>query len=558
MRAALPGLVVLCLLAIAAILYWSPGNAALPDLVAADPPRLGVDASGAVTLETARQPLESPKSAVSVELRFVDADSGVAIAAGRVFDVRGELLGTADIDGVLRLADLQLNALVFGADGYLVEHYFDRPDEVRAMVRRHAEIGHLQIMLEPDTLTLPAELHFVGADAAMLPAVSFQMRCLAVPAPTATTVPTGQSGAVLISPELRAAWQRHALLSTLRRPDFNPELLHFGAQSASETFHCAGRAPMRFLAAGRYLVEARAGELFGHQVIDLHGPATSPLVIRLGAGAFLAGQVVGAADSQAVGGAQIVARRDGQIVTSGEADAAGRFRVGPLADGAVVLEIHHRDFAALQCPGVHPGAAEGHYALQPLPQHRVFGVVRRRPHGAGIAGAEVKLTSGLGTVTAARTDATGRFELASTLTEPGIEVIAKGFLAYAEMINANGEPLAIELLPDQPEARRQAGLSALISGTVTDAEQRPVANCPVRIQAQTPLAVTGVPGRRIVRGATIPIPDFVITDANGVYRLEWPRSEAVTLAANPSATTKPTHLTTTLGHHHRTNLRTTN
>lgn len=531
MRAALLGLVALFVLGGAVLLFWFGDSSTGVVLVAPDSPKLSVGNDGVGTLESRRVPVESAPSSGGVEFRFVDAMTGDAIEGGRILDVHAKLLGTTDRAGAARVSTPHLNTLVFGADGYLTEHFFDRADELQAMIRHHARSGHVRIVLEPDDLTQPCQLRFVDGAGRALSEVTFRVGSLAVPAPSSASIPTVQIGPGSVSPELRAAWRRHVLLSTMRRPDFNPELLHFGAQSQSESYVCQGVADMRFVAAGPYRVEAQAGELVGRQDIEVIASSDTPIVIRLDRGAFVTGSVVGTVDSKPVVGALIVASRDGQIVTSVETDKIGRFRLGPMALAVVLLEIQHQDYAPFKRAGVLPGTTGETFTLQPLPENRVQGVVRCRPDGPPISGAEVRLTSGLGVVTKGLSDAQGQFDLKSTLIEPTLEVLAKGYLEYAEMINANGKTVNIELVPDQPRARQQAGLSALISGRVLDAKQRPVPNCPVHVRSNTPQDTTAIPGRRIIRGGVIPAGSMVVTKADGTFLIEWSRSETLQLFA---------------------------
>lgn len=556
MKAVVPGLILLFVLGITLFLYWPGDSAPLPSLITSNPPKLRVDPAGIATMEPARNPVPPGSSTTGLEFRFVSAATGLAIKGGRIFDVHGEILGSTDQEGIVRISNSHLNALVFGADGYLTEHFFDRADKLGAMVRQHEQRGYVRIALELDGLTLPCQLRFVDTKQSLLSEVVFRVKSLATPAPSALTVPSVQVGAGSVRPELRAAWRRHVLLSTMRRPDFNPELLHFGTQSHTESYLCDGEAEMRFVAAGRYRVDARSGDLTGQQVIDVRAPAGAPITIRLGPGVFVVGKVSGAEDSKQIAGAVVIVSRDDQIVTSGETDKAGEFRVGPMTPAGVTLEIRHQNFAPFQQRGVVPGSGHGTFTLQPLPKHRVSGTVRSRPAGLAIRGAEVRLTSGLGVVAKGRTNAAGRFNVVSTLTEPTLEVLAEGFLDYAEMINANGEDVSVELIPDQTRTRQQTGLSAVITGRVLDDKQRPVPNCPVHVRPQTPRIPVGIPGRRIIRGAVIPTQSMVVTGADGTYRIEWARTEVVVLAAGRvRSEDQGRALSVALGKRHEANLR---
>jgi len=555
MRGLILALIVLFLLGTPLLLYWKSGPAPAPGLLAADPPKLRLDAYGAVSLESVRRSMAPSARSFGMEFRFVSAGTGTVIEGGRIIDVRGKILGSTDSKGVGRVSNSQLNTLVFGADGHLMEHYFDRPDKVRAMVREHERRGYVQIALEPDAMTLPCRLKFADQRGPLAAEVSFEVIWLGAPTSTSVTIPKTRVGSGFIRPELRSAWRRHVLLSSIRRPDFNPEMLHFGAQSADETYVCQGVADLRFVAEGEFRVEARSASLIGQQVIDIRGSSPAPITIWLRPGSHVQGRVISAESSKGVVGAVVVVSREGRIATSGESGRNGEFRLGPVHPGQLTVEVRHPRYAPEQKVGVLAGPADIEVALQPLPEHTVRGLVRLRPTGQAIAGAKVQLTSGLGVAAEGVTDARGRFEIASALTEPTLEVFANGYLDYAEMLNANGEVVDIGMIPDQPRARQQAGLSSLITGRVEDGQQAPVPNCAVYVRPLNPPPKAGTPGRRIVRGAVIPTVMMGVTGADGVYQIEWPRSELVSLTAGRAGPgTRARRLSVVLGKLHKVDL----
>ena len=119
--------------------------------------------------------------------------------------------------------------------------------------------------------------------------------------------------------------------------------------------------------------------------------------------------------------------------------------------------------------------------LVPRPVQQVRGVVRQRPNRALIPGAVVVVwIEGIEEVTA-RTDNQGRFTVRSPIKEPHILIRAKGFLEYREIINTDAGSLTYDLVHATPEARVRAGLTALLTGTVTGRDRKPVAGQPVQI-----------------------------------------------------------------------------
>jgi hypothetical protein len=171
------------------------------------------------------------------------------------------------------------------------------------------------------------------------------------------------------------------------------------------------------------------------------------------------------------------------------------------------------------------------YLLQPLARFQVRGVVRRRPDQLPIAGAEVRLVSGTGVAQRGATDAQGQIDLRSHLLEPTVEISAKGYLDYSEMLNAHGDPVFFDLIPSTAEARRRAGLSAVVAGRVLDAKDQPVANLPVEVRPMEPWQPSGIDGRRIIRGGMVPFQQMAVSDRDGRFCIEWPRGEGLRLLA---------------------------
>lgn len=530
MKTALPAFLVVLVGGFLAWYFWSDSDQAFEDVLVERAPAIRDDGKGNPVLEIRRD----EKAPVEKRLRFLflDGANGRPIPGARIYRVRdGEVLATSDSDGFADVVGGRLNALVFGADGYLAEHYFDRMQEARDLALGSKSRGHIRIVLEPDDLTVPFALRFVKADGSEAGEVKFKITCVDEPKPSGKSVPSARlrSGA-RIDKALRQAWVRHVVLSTIRKPDFNPELYHFGVHSERSEYSCVGSATIRFVAVGLYRIQAWSADEFRRQSFEVPVGQTEPIVIQLRKGQFSSGQVLDRETGEPVVGAMISLRRDGAIVTSGDSDVNGRFKLGPVASIVMRLEIEHPAYEGLVVQAERPGS-DRVYQLSPWANHRVHGLVRRRPGLTPVAKAEVRLVSGNGVVAKVRTDAGGRFDLKSYLLEPTVEIRAAGFLEYAEMLNANGEERSFDLIPGSAAERVRAGLSALIHGTVRDAKGAVAANQPVHIRPQTPWKPTGMYGRRIFRGGRVPFSQMKITNAQGEYEIEWPRAEPVRLIA---------------------------
>jgi hypothetical protein len=247
----------------------------------------------------------------------------------------------------------------------------------------------------------------------------------------------------------------------------------------------------------------------------------------------------------------------GSIVISDLTDVDGRFKLGPVAPNAMLMQIHHPAYVMLALQGVRPGGRPVVHQLTELAKNHVRGVVRRRPGKQPVAGAHVRLLSGDGVVVETSTDAQGRFDLRSYLIEPELEIEAKGFQVYGESLNANGASRTFDLIPASADERVKFGMTSLVFGTVLDEKGKPAPNRPVHIQPVNPQPPTGFDGRRIRRGGRLPDPNMVITDADGKFAFEWPRSESIRVHA-VKGIAKPndgTALTTRLGQRHQLTLR---
>jgi hypothetical protein len=385
--------------------------------------------------------------------------------------------------------------------------------------------------------------------------VRFRIACLDEPKPIGRSVPTVRMrvGAE-VTQELRDAWSRHVLLSTIRRPDFNPELLHFGDESERAEFLADGNeAEVRFVAEGVYRIEASAGDAFCRKTFEVDR-SEDVVTLTLRSGGCVEGEVQDQRTKRAIVGAVLMLMRGDTVVTNGETDVDGRFRLGPVSADAMRLEIRHPAFAPVIAAKVRPGSQV--YLMTPKAQNRVVGYVVQRAGRSPIAGATVRLISGDGVAVAGKTDAQGRFELASYLVEPTVQIEAGGFLEYEESLNANGESRHFALVPGTRAARVKAGLSAVVRGKVLDAKGRAVANRPVVVRPEKPFVPTGLGGRRIIRGGVVPFTQRAVTDAAGAYEIEWSRAESLRLVAMDGTPTEEGGqvVTITLGQEYRIDL----
>ena len=519
MKAALAWLPILALLA---ALYLLFGTGDGPVLVSDEGPRLRTGENGESILELPpRVRVDAQGDADLLRYRMVDLATMEPIVGGRIYGVRtGELLAVTGADGDADLVGGYLNTLVFGADGYLSEHFFDRPEAVRVLREAWEAAEHVPIFMREDTLTLPHTLHFVAVDGTPAQGVAFNLTAV-----EAGTSPLLQGA----DPETQAAWDRHVLLNTIDRRDFTPENLHFGPRGPRSEFTADVEAVVRFSVPGRYRLDARAGEQFRRQDIEVRRGGTT--TVQLQVGRFFGGVLLRRGDEQPVVGARVTLRQGPEIVANGRSDFAGRFELGPMPPDASELRIEHPGMETLTQDPVFPGGAAAVYHLVPKASRVVVGVVRGRGDGLPIVAATVRLTDGVSTLERGETDAQGRFSLESAAIEPHLTIEAEGYLEYVETLNANGVERQFDVIPSSAQDRFTRGLTALVEGTVLDAAGDPLSGHVIKISTEDREPPGGFAVRRILKGGSLPRPTRVESDTAGSFRFEWPAAETIHLAA---------------------------
>ena len=495
-------------------------------LVLDEGPQLRVGDHGESVLELPRRVrADAVGESDLLRYRMVDLVTMEPIVGGRIYDVRtGAVLALTGADGDAELVGEYLNTLVFGADGYLSEHYFDRPEAVRLIRDAWSSSGHLPIFMRADTLTLPHELRFLAVDGGPAKGVVFHLVAVEPGTPSASELGT--------DPEMQAAWDRHVLLNTIDRRDFTPEFLHFGHRGPQTEFTADGESVVRFAFSGRYRLEARAGDQFRRQDIEVRAARGGVTTVQLQRGRFFGGTLLRRSDDQPVVGAHIILLRGRVLVADGRSDYAGRFELGPMEAEGLELRVEHPGMETLTLDQVFPGGVTATvYHLVPKESRFVKGVVLRRSDRVPIAGATVRLTDGTSTLATRETDGQGRFVLNSAELEPHLTIEAEGYRDYVETLNANGVERQFELIPSVARVRFETGLTALVEGSVLDAAGNPLPGHVISISPVDRAPPQGFAERRILRGGTLPRPSRVESGEAGEFRFEWPIAEEIRLAA---------------------------
>ena len=153
--------------------------------------------------------------------------------------------------------------------------------------------------------------------------------------------------------------------------------------------------------------------------------------------------------------------------------------------------------------------------LRGFPRASLRGRVRARPELKPVGGATVfwKGEDGRQPVVG-KTEADGSFDLRIPMEGRGqLTVQANGYLTYAELVDAGGEPADYDLWPADRAVRVQAGLTAVFEGVVQQADGTPAVGVTVRWKAVEPPAPTPFSGRRVVDGGVLALPLSATTAA---------------------------------------------
>jgi hypothetical protein len=307
--------------------------------------------------------------------------------------------------------------------------------------------------------------------------------------------------------------------------------VQLGFWSEHRVHRLVNGSDVRFLAQGEFLIEAATTNGFVGKVevrIDAE-PRTnaSPLRVPMVPGAFLTGTVVDATGTPLADARLVQPGSDplGLVATTG---ADGTFRFGPLPAGSITLHVHHGENQPLAFGPVTVPSEAVRIAMQPLSRSTLRGRVRAHPNQRPLAAATVAWTPPTGTPVTVKTNAEGLFVLPATGdADARLTIQALGHVERLEMVTP-GSPFAdYDLWPADPKERVAAGLTTIFSGSVLDAEGRPVADASVRwTPAQPTHAALGLanagtaPGRRVLSGGTLDLPAAVRTGADGGFVLE--------------------------------------
>ncbi len=461
--------------------------------------------------------------------RIVDAATERGIVGAQVYRAHPSTpLGVADADGLVRLPESAppLAAMLFVADGYLLA-VFPLGSRTHERIQATAAANELRVPLVRDVFSVRGRLRFVSPDGEPTP-VRARFVPLGDPPPTLGSVPVPIDGTPSDAPAdvLRDAWQHHTQAAMLAPPGVGGAR-NFGLQSAGAVVELPSEAVVHFVAAGPYAIEAVAASgARALQAVHVHHDAP-PVTVRLAQPESLSGVVLG--DGAPLSDATVVLEPTPLGVAPARTDAEGRFRFPSCLPGSVDVVVEHRFVVTPYRATVTPGPTPLRITLALQPARVVRGVVRSRGRDTPLSDATVQLVQDLEVVGEARTGVDGGFEVATRASDPELRIRAAGHLLWREAVTPDGAWLTFALVPDSPEARVAAGVSAVLTGELLDAAGAPAPGRLVSCVHEGAAEMPGILGRRILEGAVVPVSGFARTDADGRFTLEVARAGDVQL-----------------------------
>lgn len=467
----------------------------------------GVEARRTRPSDVPEEPLADSPTAW---LRIVDHATGAPVVGAPLRRLRGGVeLGFSDERGLMALP---LKGPEQGA--VIVAGYLMRMAPIRL---GSTEQEPQELRLVRDEWSFVQTFRFLGADGLPIGGDVFvRLRLAYTTTPAAlkrSPVPPGDA-------VLERAWVEHTMIAA--QPVCADEPVYLGTYVEQDSLRLVDGGQIRFLLACEYHLEAATTTGYIGAVDFSVAKDAAPVAVTLQPGHFLTGRVQLADNRRPLVGASIEIQSGdplGLVATTGE---DGAFRIGPLASREYFLNVTHPEVdPAAHGPVVAP-SDRVEIVLRGFPRASLRGRVRARPELKPVGGATVfwKGEDGRQPVVG-KTEADGSFDLRIPMEGRGqLTVQANGYLTYAELVDAGGEPADYDLWPADRAVRVQAGLTAVFEGVVQQADGTPAVGVTVRWKAVEPPAPTPFSGRRIVDGGVLALPLSATTAADGSFRIE--------------------------------------
>jgi hypothetical protein len=525
MRALLYALLLLLAFGVAVTLYWNAGGEA------SKPPGMGSDmdliggpgrgeASGGQRLPEGvvatrsvpdRIHLEPLADQPTVCLRILDYRTQQPVFGAVVRSLQtGADLGFSDEQGLARVPLKKPAQLAVVLDQYLLR-----------MVP--AQLGSTEeepqsVSLVPDQWSLTRRFAFVDSQGQPVDDVFVRLR-------PATNTPLVSIVMPADDAVVRRAWSEHTMLAT--RIVSRDVAVQLGKYSVDRVHRFEkSDARIRFVAPGDYFLEAASarGLVAYQELVVMPGsePPRERVVMR--AGAYISGRVTDLSGAP-LATAEITVQGSDPLGLRATTASDGRFRIGPLGNLPVTLLARH---------GLHEPIAYGPIAvssgataesvfikLRALDRVLMRGRVRARPSLKPITAATVIWQVQGGAAISVQTDENGVFHLLTAGdSAANLMVQAPGYVTYRELVDPGAAFAEYDVWPADRATRVAAGITATLEGVVFASDGSPIESAPVRWIPASPTTSQGLPGRRVLSGASLSLPGVATTDSSGAFVLE--------------------------------------
>lgn len=501
-----------------------------PEIQPPMPPQPGGEEPGAVQAQTVpKKPAEGlPDGVAATRTEVVEIDPGelseeptvflrvvdsvderpIAGAAVRRLASGADLAVTGD-DGMALVPLATAAQLAVAREGYLLRMVPVRPgtdpDNPRV------------VMMVADDLSCLRRFEFVDESDEPLGDVFVQMRV----APNSQ--PIDNTRGLKLSAIHQRAWAEHRMMAAREVA----RDLHVNAGSIDEHVYqsTGGALAVSFIVSASYELQAAttSGLVATSTFTVARGPEPPVQVVRMVPGGSLSGFVADTS-GQPIEGASVRLQGGDPLGLVARTRADGAFELGPLPRGLRTLLVRHDLHRPVAVEGVSAPYEGQQIRMEPLPRLPLRGRVRARPGLEPIAGANVVWQiAGGGSVTT-QTGEDGIFEMRTAGDIAARMVVqAADYVTYAEMVDP-GAPFAdYDLLPAAPALRVELGLTATLEGVAFGSDGLPLANASIRWRPTNFRGDPGLPGRRVLEGAKLELPDVITTDSVGAFVLETTR-----------------------------------
>lgn len=425
----------------------------------------------------------------AASIRFVDADTGAALAGVRIYDQRSKRgFGPTDDSGELRLSGVSPQYLVAWGDGVLARP-LDEPARQAWIAGEAARVA-----LYRDRFTLRRALRFEVEEGMSQPARG-ALHIRVAPSSSSPTrpemggFPTIRGGVERsVSADLQTAWRAH-VRQQIALPR-HTVVLRSGPRMLPWRGVLAGLA-LRFCEARRYRVRVYADDgRVGEREVNVTARDTSPIVLRMTRGASIEVRVVGAG-SRALPDAVVTLRHPGthsEAERSARSDARGVARFSGLVAGdAIELRANARGYAGGKSLRMRVrDGAKGKLELRSVPMRTHRLTIREIKSNEAIGAAELFLGHPSVRGAIARSSDNGVANLPLQIGENAVLTVRKeGFGEHREILTVKAGvslPSFVALVPDDRDRQLELGLVARIAGRVLR-DGRPQKGVRVRLMA---------------------------------------------------------------------------